>query len=102
MVGGAIEWWDTRQDDVGDNTAGPDVALGSIILGKHFRSDVIWSSELFVEFLSFLKHERGSEINNLDLVEFLVRLKKNVLRFKIPVDDMICVAIVDAPKDLLH
>ncbi len=37
----SVEGGLTREQDVGDDTAGPDVALVVVVLVKHLRSDVV-------------------------------------------------------------
>ena len=44
LIRGAVEWWDTRQGDVGDDSARPDIALGSVVFSKDFWSNIIWSA----------------------------------------------------------
>ena len=80
LVRRSIKWWDTRESDICNNTAGPDIALRSIVLGKDFWRNVIRSSKLFIELLALVEDERSTEIDDLDLIEFLVLLKQDVFR----------------------
>jgi len=102
LVRRAIKWWNTGQSNICDDTARPNVALGAVALGKDFWGNVVRSSELFVELLTLINNERGSEINDLNLVELLVLLKEDVLGFQISVHNMVQMTIVDARKNLLH
>lgn len=57
LIGCTIEWWNSRHHDVGDDTARPDVALGTVVFGKHFWSNVVRCSELLVELLLIVVDE---------------------------------------------
>lgn len=50
LVRGAVEWRDTREHDVGDDTARPNIALWAVVFGEHLWSNVVRSSQFFVEF----------------------------------------------------
>jgi len=80
LVRRSIKWWDTRERDIRNDTAGPDIALRSVVLGKDFWSNVIRSSKLLIELLALVEDERGTEIDDLDLIEFLVLLKQDIFR----------------------
>lgn len=102
LVTGTVEWWDTGQGNVSNDTARPDVAFGSVVLGQNLWCNVVRCTKFFIEFFLVVKHERGSKIDDLNLVKLLVLLEQNVLRLQVSVDDVITVAVVDARKNLLH
>ena len=97
-----IERRHTGQEDVCDDTCGPDITFLIIILVQNFRRNIIGCSELLVEVTVGVIDERGTEIDDLDLIEFLVLLKKNVLGLKITMDDVGLMTVVDARENLLH
>ena len=92
----------TGQEDVCDNSCGPDVAFLVIILVQYFGSNIIWCSELLIEVTVGVIDERGTEIDDLDLIELLVLLKKNVLWLEITMDNIGLMTVVDAREHLLH
>lgn len=100
LIRRAVKWWDTWKDDIGNNTDWPNITFGAIILVKDFWSNVVWSSEFFIKLLSFLNNKWGSEINNLNLVKFFIGFKKNVLRFKISMNNMVTMAVVNTGENL--
>ena len=102
MVTCSIKWRDTRKSNICNDTAGPDVALGTIIFSKNLRSDVIWCSQLLVKLLVLVKDEGRSEIDDLDLIEFLVLLQQDIFGLKISVNDVILVAVINARQNLFH
>lgn len=102
LIGLTIEGRHTRQEDVGDDTSRPNVTLFIVVLVENFGSNIIRCSKFFVEISFRIIDERGTEINDLNLIEFLVLLEKNVFGLKITMDDIGLMAIVDAGKDLLH
>ena len=57
LVSGTIKWWDARKYNVGNHSYGPNVALGTVVLSKNFRRDIVRCTELFVEFLAFVINE---------------------------------------------
>jgi len=75
LIRRAIKWRNTGQNNEGDDTAGPDVALGSVIFGEDLWSNVVRSTELLVKFLALIEDEGGTEVNDLDLIELLVLLE---------------------------
>lgn len=57
LVGRAIKWWDTRKNDVRNNTTGPDVTFSTVRFGENFWSNIVWSSEFLVKLFVFLEHK---------------------------------------------
>ena len=98
----SVERRHTREKDVGDDAGGPDIALMVVVLVKNFWGDVVGRTELLVEVTVGVIDERGTEIDDLNLIEFLVLLKKNVLGLKITMDDVGLMTVVDARENLLH
>lgn len=96
LVRSTIERRDTREDDVCDDAAGPDVALWPVVLGEHLRSDVIRSAQLLVELLVLIVDERSAEVNNLNLIEFFVLLEQDVFWLQVPVHNVVAVAVIYA------
>ena len=80
-----VEGWHTGEEDVGDDTAGPDVALGVVVLVENLWGDVVRSSELLVELLGRVVDEGSTEIDDFDLVKLLVLLKKDVLWLEVSI-----------------
>ena len=80
-----VEGWHTGEEDVGDDTAGPDVALGVVVLVENLWGDVVRGSELLVELLGWVVDEGGTEIDDFDLVKLLVLLKKDVLWLEVSI-----------------
>ena len=87
LIALAIERRHTREQDVADDSAGPDIAFGSVVLVQNLWGNVVWGSKLLVKLLVRVIHERGSKINNLDLVELLVLLKEDVFGLEISVEE---------------
>jgi hypothetical protein len=85
LVGLAVERRLAGEEDVSDDTAGPDVALGVVVLVKNLRGDVVGGSELLVEGAGGIVDEGGTEVNDLELVELLVLLEEDVLGLEISV-----------------
>jgi len=100
LVGGTVERWDTGKNNESDDTDRPNIAFSTVRFSKNFWSNIIRSSELFIKLLALTNNKRCTEIDNLNLIEFLVCFKKNVLWFEISMNDVVYVAIVDARKDL--
>ena len=73
-----------------------------IVLVKDLGCNVIGCAELLVKVTVGVVDERGAEVNDLDLIELLVGLKKDILGLQITVDDVSLMAVVDAREDLLH
>jgi len=102
LVWRTIKWRNTRQNNVSDDTDWPYIAFGSVILLKDFWSNIVRSSEFLIKFLAILNNKRCTEINDFNLVKFFVSLKKNILWFKISMDDVVFMAIVNASKNLIN
>ena len=102
LVGLTVEGRHSGEEDVDDDTAGPDITLLVIALVKNLGGDVVGSSELLVKVTVGIVDKGGSEIDNLNLIELLVLLEKNVLGLQVTMDDVGLVAVVDAGEDLLH
>lgn len=51
LVRSSVEWRNTREHDVRNNTAGPDVALGAVVLGQDLGRDIVWRTQLLIELL---------------------------------------------------
>ena len=49
LVALAVERRHTGEEDISDDTGGPDIAFVVVVLVKNFRSDVVRSSELLVQ-----------------------------------------------------
>ena len=102
LVGLTVERRHSGEENVGDDTSGPDIALFVVALVENFRGDIVGSSELLVKVTVRVVDKRGSEIDDLNLIELLVLLEKNILRLQVTMDNVGLMAIVDARKDLLH
>ena len=102
LVALAVEGRHAGEEDVSDDTGGPDIAFVVIVLIKNLWGDVVRSSELLVQVSLGIVYERGAEINDLDLVELLVLLEEDVLGLQVTMDDVGLVAVVDAREHLLH
>ena len=102
LIGLSVEGRHAGEKDVDEDTAGPDVALVVVALVKNLGGDVVRGAKLLVKWTVRVVDEGGSEINDLDLVELLVLLEKDVLGLEIAMDDVVLMAVVDAGEDLLH
>ena len=102
MVSISVEWWHSGQDNVGDDTNGPQIAFLVIFLVQDLWGDVVWGSKLLIKWLVLVEYERGTEIDDLDLIEVFVLFKENILWLQISVDDFLLMAVVDARKNLLN
>ena len=51
VVSLSTEWGRSAQQDIHDDTDGPDVALVSVLLVEDLRGNIVRGSELLVEFL---------------------------------------------------
>lgn len=85
LIAGPVEGGHAGQDDVQDDTARPDVALLIVLLVEDLGGYVIGGSKLLIEGLFGVEAQGGTEIDDLDLIEILVLLQKNVLRLKISI-----------------
>jgi len=88
LVGLSVKGRHAREQDVGDNTARPDITLFVVVLVENFRGDVVGSAELLVEVAVGVVDERGAEVNYLDLIKLFVLFKQNVLGLKITMHDV--------------
>ena len=102
LIGLTVEGRHTGQQDVSNDTCGPDIALLIVVFVEHLGSDVVWRAELLVEISVGVVDERGAEVDDLDLIELLVLLEKNVLGLQVTMDDVSLMAVVDARENLLH
>ena len=95
LVALAVEWRLTTQQDVANYPTTPDIALFSVVLVQNFRCNIVWGAELFIQLLVWVIDKRGSKVNNLDLIEFLVLFKQDVLGLQISVFPMLRVILVE-------
>ena len=102
LVTSSIEWRNTWEYNVSYDTTWPDITFGAVSFGKNFWSDIIRSAKFFIKCLIFIKYQRSSEIDDFNLIKFLILFKQNIFRLQISVNDMICVAIIDARQNLFH
>lgn len=72
LIGLTIERRHTGEENKCDDTARPDIAFVVIILVKDLGSNVVRGAELLVEVTVRVVDERGTEVDNLDLIELLV------------------------------
>jgi len=89
LVRRSIKWWDTRERDICNDTAGPDIALRAVVLGKDFWGNVVRSSKLLIELLVLVEDEGGTEIDDLDLIEFLILLEQDIFWLQISVNNLV-------------
>ena len=89
MVRRSIKWWDTRERDICNDTAGPDIALRAVVLGKDFWGNVVRSSKFLIELLVLVEDEGGTEIDDLDLIEFLILLEQDIFWLQISVNNLV-------------
>ena len=75
----ATEWGRAAKEDVADDTDGPDVALGAIVLVENLGGDIVGRAQLLIKLLVRVIDQRRSEVNDLDLIELLVLLEEDVL-----------------------
>ena len=102
MIRLAIERRQSREEDVCDDSAGPNVTLLVVVLVENLRGDIVRSAKFLVKGSLWVVNKRGSKVNDLDLVELLVLLEEDILRLEITMHDVGLVAVVDAREDLLH
>lgn len=84
----SVEGGHAGEQDVSDDTGGPDIALFVIVLVQNFGSDVVGRAKLLVEVAVGVVDERGAEVNDLDLIELLVLLEQDVLGLEITMHDV--------------
>ena len=80
LVGMTVEGRHSREENVGNDTTGPNVTLFVVVLVENLRGDVVRSSKLLVEITVGVVNKGGTEIDDLNLIKILVLLEKNVLR----------------------
>jgi len=73
-----------------------------VVFVYHLRSDIVGCAQFFVEVTLGVVDKRRTEIDDLDLIELFVLLKKDVLWLEITMDDVGPMAVIDARKYLLH
>ena len=83
LIALTIEWWLSREEDISDDTARPDIVLVVVVLVENFWGNVVWGSELLIKVLAWVIDKRGTKINDLDGIELLVSFKQNVFGFKV-------------------
>jgi len=96
LIGRTVEGRHTREDDVGDDTARPNIALGSVVLGQNLGGDVVRSTQLLIENRILTEGNRGTEVDDLNLIKLLVLLEQDIFRLKITMHDVVGVTIVNA------
>jgi len=101
LVALAVEGRHTREQDVDNDTGGPDVALGRVVLVQDFGSDVVWGTKFLIKVLGWVVNKSSSKIDDLYLIELLVLLEKDVLWLEVSMDNVVLVAVVDARENLL-
>lgn len=57
LVRCAVERWDSREYDVRDNTARPNIALWSVVLGQYFWSNIVWRTQFLVKLLVLIEDQ---------------------------------------------
>ena len=67
-----------------------------VVFVQNLGGDVVGCAQLLVKISVWVIDERGAEINDLDLVELFIGLKKDVLGLEIAMDDVLLMAVVDA------
>lgn len=92
----AVERRHARKQNVGDHTSGPDIALMVVVLVEDLWSDIVWRAEFFVEATVWVIDERGTEVDDLNLVEFLILLEQDILWLQVTMHDVCLMAVVDA------
>ena len=102
MIGLSIERRHSRENNICDDTSGPDVALLVVVLVEDLGSDVVRSTELLVEVTAGVVDKGGTEVDDLNLVELFVLLEQDILRLQVTMHDVGLVAVVDAGEDLFH
>lgn len=85
LVARTVEGRHPRQDDVEDHAARPDVALLVVLLVQNLGCDVVRGAEFLVEGLVGVVLEGGTEVNDLDLIEVLVLLQKDILGLQVSI-----------------
>ena len=102
LIGLSVEGRHSREKDVCDDSARPNVALLVVVLVEDLGSDVVRSAELLVEVAVGVVDEGCAEVDDLNLVELFVLLEQDVLGLQVAMHDVGLVAVVDAGEHLLH
>lgn len=96
LIALAIEWRNSTEKNVADNSATPYIAFSAVVLVENFWCDVIRCSKLFIELLVWIIDKGSSEVNDLDLVELFVLLEKDILWFQVSVHNIVLMAVINA------
>lgn len=83
LVTRPVEGWHAGQNDVEDDTARPDVTFLIVALVQDLRGDVVGCTKLLIEPLIWVEAEGCAKINDLNLIEILVLLQKDVLGLQV-------------------
>ena len=102
LIGLTVEGRHAGKEDKRDDAARPDIALVVIVLVKDLGGNVVRRAKLLVEVTVRVVDERGTEVNNLDLIELLVGLEQDVLGLQVTMNNVGLMAVVDAREHLLH
>jgi hypothetical protein len=102
LVSSSVERRYARKYNIGNDAHGPNITLRAIVFSKNLRSNIIRSTQFFVEFFTFIVNERGTEVYNFYLIEFLGLFQKDVFWFEVTMDNMILVAVVYTRKYLFY
>jgi len=99
-----VERRSAGHNDVGNDTAAPDVALCTICLTEDLGSNIVRCTQLLGKLsgVGGVVDKTGTEINDLDLVESLVGFEENVLGLKISMNDVSLMTVVNAGQNSFH
>jgi hypothetical protein len=75
LIARPIEGWHTREDDIEDDTARPDITLLVVLLVEDLGGNVVGGAQLLIEGLVCVKAKRCAKIDDLDLIEIFVLLQ---------------------------
>lgn len=67
-----------------------------VVLVEDLWGDIVWRAKLFIEVTVRIIDEGGAEVNDLNLVEFLILLKQDILWLQVTMHDVCLMAVVDA------
>ena len=73
-----------------------------VVLVEDLGSDVIRGAELLIKVTVWVVDKGGTEVNDLDLVEFFVLLKQDVFWLQVTVNNVGLMAVIYAGQDLFH
>jgi len=91
------------QQDVSNNTDGPDVALSRVVFLEDFWGNIVRRPNLFKELGVLLSELSGSSpVNDFDLVVSLCILQKNVFRLDVSVSNAHFMAVIETGQNLLE